>query len=87
MVLSYNRPTGHLFRWFKGSVTRRPNILQQLLHQNYTGMEIRLRHWGMSWWSFSVNCTLVHTGVWGECALWEAENFVFLKQKSCIMGI
>ena len=43
------------------SITCRPNILQQLLHQNYTGTDIRLRHWGMSWWSVKVNCTLAYT--------------------------
>ena len=45
------------------STTRRPNILQQLLHQNYTGTDIRLRHWGISWWSVNVNCTFAHTRV------------------------
>ena len=47
------------------SITCRPNILQQLLHQNYTGTDIRLQvrlwHWGMSWWSVKVNCTLAYT--------------------------
>ena len=62
------------------------NILQQLIYQNYRGLYIRLRHWGMIWWSISANCMLAHTGgVWGGCALSEAENFVFLKLKSCNM--
>ena len=38
------------------------NILQQLIHQNYRGLYIRLRHWGMIWWSVSANCMLAHTG-------------------------
>ena len=49
------------------SRNRRPNILQQLICQNYTGL----------YTVFDIG------SVWGGCALSEAENFVILKLKSC----
>ena len=53
------------------SITCQPNILQQLLHQNYTGTDIRLRHWGGGGELVERQGQLhacIHTGgVWGEC--------------------
>ena len=73
------------------SITRRPKNLQQLIHQNYTGLSgctpVFDNGGGLNLVERQRQlhaCTHGIGGVWGDlCALSEAENVVFLKRKSC----